>query len=51
MTKSKRGLASASAQTRSAVGRKGGKAFHIKRGLQAADAQTRHRVAKLGGKA
>ena len=51
MTKSKRGLASASPKTREEVGRKGGMAKHTKRGLQAADQQTRQRVAKAGGRA
>jgi hypothetical protein len=51
MAKSKRGLASASLQTRQDVGRKGGKAYHTKRGLQAADQQTRQRVARQGGRA
>lgn len=51
MVKSRRGLASASMQTRQEVGRKGGMAHHTKRGLQAADKQTRQRVAREGGKA
>lgn len=49
--KSKRGLASATKQTRQEVGHKGGVAYHTKRGLQAANQQTRIRVARAGGKA
>lgn len=51
MPKSKRGLASASEETRRMVGQKGGKAKHSKRGLQAANAETRRRVAQMGGRA
>lgn len=51
MARSKRGLASADPQTRSEVGRKGGRAFHRVRGLQAASAATRRRVARQGGRA
>lgn len=46
---SKRGLASASEETRKEVGRKGGQAEHRERGLQAADKETRERVARKGG--
>lgn len=48
--KGKRGLASASAETRLRVARAGGEAPHTKRGLQAASSLTRQRVASLGGK-
>ncbi|AIF84190.1 hypothetical protein NTE_02136 [Candidatus Nitrososphaera evergladensis SR1] len=48
---SKRGLASADAQTRKRVARAGGEAPHEERGLQAADEQTRERVAREGGQA
>jgi hypothetical protein len=47
----KRGLASASEETRKRVASKGGRAHHSKRGLQAADPATRSRVASMGGKA
>lgn len=49
--KSKRGLASANAETRKLVGQKGGKAPHKLRGLQAASPETRKRVAAMGGRA
>lgn len=47
----KRGLANVSEAVRSAVGRAGGKAYHVKRGLQTASEETRYRVSKLGGRA
>lgn len=47
--KSKRGLASASLETRLRVAKAGGDAPHDKRGLQAADEETRRRVAIAGG--
>lgn len=47
--KKKRGLGSASEETRREVGRKGGKAKHRLRGLQAASEETRKRVARKGG--
>lgn len=47
----KKGLASASAEVRSAVGQKGGRAYHRVRGLAAASPETRKRVASMGGKA
>lgn len=46
---SKRGLASASEETRERVARAGGEAPHEKRGLQAASAETRQSVARKGG--
>jgi general stress protein YciG len=49
--RSKRGLASASEETRKQVARKGGVAPHQKRGLAAANEETRARVAKAGGEA
>ena len=48
---SRRGLASASEETRQRVARKGGIAPHQKRGLAAANPETRMRVAKAGGEA
>lgn len=45
----KRGLASASGDTRKRVARAGGEAPHQKRGLQAANSQTRREVARMGG--
>ena len=45
----KRGLASASDDTRERVARAGGEAPHEKRGLQAANPETRHEVARKGG--
>jgi hypothetical protein len=45
----KRGLASASEDTRERVARAGGEAPHEKRGLQSASSQTRHEVARKGG--
>ena len=45
----KKGLASASEETRLRVARKGGIAPHLRRGLEAADSDTRTRVAKAGG--
>jgi hypothetical protein len=45
----KRGLGSASAETRERVARAGGTAFHQKRGLQASDSFTRRSVARRGG--
>jgi hypothetical protein len=47
----RRGLASASEETRQRVARKGGIAPHQKRGLAAASPETRSRVAKAGGEA
>jgi general stress protein YciG len=47
----RRGLASASEETRQRVARKGGVAPHQKRGLAAANPETRLRVAKAGGEA
>jgi hypothetical protein len=47
----RRGLASASEETRQRVARKGGIAPHAKRGLAAANPETRSRVAKAGGEA
>ena len=47
----RRGLASASEETRQRVARKGGIAPHNKRGLAAANPDTRLRVAKAGGEA
>ncbi|HEX2014124.1 MAG TPA: hypothetical protein VLA68_02745 [Nitrososphaera sp.] len=47
----RRGLASASEETRQRVARKGGIAPHQKRGLAAASPDTRSRVAKAGGDA
>lgn len=49
MNKKKRGLASASVETRKRVGRAGGIAPHKLRGLQAASKETRARVARMGG--
>jgi general stress protein YciG len=46
---SKRGLASASGDTRKRVARAGGEAPHEQRGLQAADWETRREVARKGG--
>ncbi|HZW55156.1 MAG TPA: hypothetical protein VFF30_02610 [Nitrososphaerales archaeon] len=46
---SKRGLASASDETRERVARAGGEAPHEKRGLQAASSETRQAVARKGG--
>ncbi len=48
---SKRGLASASEETRERVARAGGEAHHEERGLQAANEETRERVASAGGSA
>ncbi|MHB8568506.1 MAG: hypothetical protein ACYC7D_15300 [Nitrososphaerales archaeon] len=45
----KRGLASASEQTRQAVAKSGGVAPHAMRGLQSASPEVRRRVARLGG--
>ena len=45
----KRGLASASGETRERVARAGGEAPHDKRGLQAANSETRQAVARKGG--
>ncbi len=45
----KRGLASASGDTRKRVARAGGEAAHEQRGLQAADWETRREVARKGG--
>jgi hypothetical protein len=45
----KRGLASASSETRERVAKAGGEAPHQKRGLQAADTDTRRAVARKGG--
>lgn len=45
----KRGLASASEETRERVAKSGGVAPHSKRGLQAASAETRQSVARKGG--
>ncbi|MDA4131325.1 MAG: hypothetical protein OK457_11190 [Thaumarchaeota archaeon] len=45
----KRGLASASAETRERVAKAGGEAPHEKRGLQAAASETRQAVARKGG--
>jgi hypothetical protein len=50
-SKSKRGLASASVETRERVARMGGKAPHAERGLEAASEETRERVARKGGEA
>ncbi|HZT35955.1 MAG TPA: hypothetical protein VFA15_08540 [Nitrososphaera sp.] len=47
----RRGLASASEETRIRVAKKGGIAPHQKRGLAAASIETRARVAKKGGEA
>lgn len=47
----RRGLASASEETKERVARKGGEAPHEKRGLQAASEETKQRVAREGGKA
>ena len=47
----RRGLASASEETRLRVAHKGGVAPHKKRGLAAASSETRARVAKSGGNA
>ena len=47
----RRGLASASEETRIRVAQKGGAAPHQKRGLAAASNETRTRVAKSGGQA
>lgn len=49
--KSKRGLASASEETRLRVAREGGIAPHQRRGLAAASEETRSRVARAGGDA
>ena len=49
--RARRGLASASEETRQRVARKGGIAPHQKRGLAAANPETRMRVAKAGGDA
>ena len=49
--RARRGLASASEETRQRVARKGGIAPHQKRGLAAANPETRQRVAKAGGEA
>jgi len=45
----KRGLASATSETRERVAKAGGEAPHQKRGLQAADSDTRKAVARKGG--
>jgi hypothetical protein len=49
--RSKRGLASATEETRQRVAKSGGDAAHRLRGLQAANAETRRAVAVKGGKA
>ncbi|HKZ62006.1 MAG TPA: hypothetical protein VJZ68_06290 [Nitrososphaera sp.] len=49
--RARRGLASASEETRKRVARKGGIAPHQKRGLAAASPETRMRVATAGGEA
>jgi len=49
--RSKRGLASATGNTRERVAKQGGTAPHHTRGLAAADAITRSRVARAGGSA
>ena len=49
--RARRGLASASEETRQRVARKGGIAPHRKRGLAAANPETRMRVAKASGEA
>ena len=46
---SKRGLASASEETRERVAKAGGEAPHERRGLQAASSETRQAVARKGG--
>ena len=46
---SKRGLASASKETRERVARSGGGAPHDTRGLQGASNETREQVARKGG--
>lgn len=46
---SKRGLASASKETRDRVAKAGGRASHKTRGLQGATAETRKEVARKGG--
>jgi len=46
---SRRGLASASEDTRERVAKAGGEAPHKKRGLQAASSETRKSVARKGG--
>jgi len=48
-TARKRGLASASFETRERVAKAGGEAPHQKRGLQAANSDTRRAVARKGG--
>jgi hypothetical protein len=48
-TINRRGLASASDDTRRRVARAGGEAPHEKRGLQAASSDTRREVARKGG--
>jgi hypothetical protein len=48
-TARKRGLASASSETRERVAKAGGEAPHQKRGLQAANSDTRLAVARKGG--
>ncbi|MDA4111067.1 MAG: hypothetical protein OK439_00905 [Thaumarchaeota archaeon] len=45
----KRGLASASVETRERVAKAGGEAPHERRGLQAATSETRQAVARKGG--
>jgi len=45
----KRGLASASSETRERVAKAGGEAPHQQRGLQAANSDTRKAVARKGG--
>jgi hypothetical protein len=45
----KRGLASASEETRERVAKAGGEAHHEGRGLQAASSDTRQAVARKGG--
>ena len=49
LTEYKRGLASASGETRERVAKAGGEAPHSKRGLQAATPETRLAVARRGG--
>ncbi|HEY9385653.1 MAG TPA: hypothetical protein VIP70_01330 [Nitrososphaeraceae archaeon] len=51
VTRPKRGLGSATEETRLRVAKKGGVAPHDVRGLAAADSYTRSRVAKAGGNA
>jgi hypothetical protein len=48
-TRKKRGMGSASPETRARVSRIGGNAEHSIRGLQGADEETRRKVASKGG--